>query len=349
MSTTVSYKGSTLTTISNETKKLDTAGTWLEDDITITDTASGGSVLVVDTPDSHGGTIREITAQNVVSLQGQKQVTPSATSQTIEPDTGYDGFESVVVSPGYSADEIAKKTEPSGAITLSVPYVSGYNASGIKDYAFYGNTAITSITITTYPNIYVDAFAKMTALTSFSAPICETLGNRGYNSASYVFDGCSALITVSIPKVTTLGAYAFRGCTSLQVIALPSLTGLGANGTFSGCSSLSTADLGNTTTLGNASCFSNCSSLSTIILRSTSVCTLTNTGNLDGTPFASGGIGGTIYIPETLYNALGTGTNDYKANTNWAVVDARGTITWAKIEGSYYETHYADGTLIPTS
>ena len=42
MSTTVSYKGQTLTTADNETKVLETAGTWLEDDITIVDVSSGG-------------------------------------------------------------------------------------------------------------------------------------------------------------------------------------------------------------------------------------------------------------------------------------------------------------------
>lgn len=42
MSATVTYKGSMLTTVENETKKLSTAGTWLEDDITIEDVTSGG-------------------------------------------------------------------------------------------------------------------------------------------------------------------------------------------------------------------------------------------------------------------------------------------------------------------
>lgn len=37
MSTTVTYKGSTLTTVNNKTKVLNTARTWLEDNITITD------------------------------------------------------------------------------------------------------------------------------------------------------------------------------------------------------------------------------------------------------------------------------------------------------------------------
>ena len=97
MSTTVSYKGSTIATVDDQTKILSTKGTWLEDDITITDAPSGNQVVVVDTPDSHGGTIRTITAQNVTTLQGQKSVIGSSKTQTITPDTGYDGFASVVV------------------------------------------------------------------------------------------------------------------------------------------------------------------------------------------------------------------------------------------------------------
>lgn len=104
MSTTVIYNNSTIGTLDNQTKKLDTAGTWLVDDVTLVDQSSGGEVLVVDTPDSHGGTIREITAQNVVSLQGQKQVTLTSNPQTISPDTGYDGFASVIVSTNNNYD-----------------------------------------------------------------------------------------------------------------------------------------------------------------------------------------------------------------------------------------------------
>lgn len=43
MSTTVTYKGNTLTTAENQTRKLLTAGKYLEDDITITDVTSGGT------------------------------------------------------------------------------------------------------------------------------------------------------------------------------------------------------------------------------------------------------------------------------------------------------------------
>ena len=97
--------------------------------------------------------------------------------------------------------------------------------------------------------------------------------------------------------------------------------------------------------------FNGCSSLTTLILRGDTIYPLWGgTGNLTGTPFASGGTGGIIYIPKSLNDHLGDGTsNDYKNATNWSVVDAYGTITWAKIEGSYYETHYADGTEIPSA
>ena len=37
MSSTVTYKGSTLTTVNNETRTLQTSGQYLEDNITITD------------------------------------------------------------------------------------------------------------------------------------------------------------------------------------------------------------------------------------------------------------------------------------------------------------------------
>ncbi len=40
MSTTINYKGNTITTVTNETVKLNTKSTWLEDDITLVDTDS---------------------------------------------------------------------------------------------------------------------------------------------------------------------------------------------------------------------------------------------------------------------------------------------------------------------
>ncbi len=46
MSTTVTYKGETLTTVENQTRTLQTAGKYLEDDITLTDVSGGGGDIL---------------------------------------------------------------------------------------------------------------------------------------------------------------------------------------------------------------------------------------------------------------------------------------------------------------
>lgn len=66
MSTTVTYKGSTLATVNNNTKTLKTAGKYMEGDIVLTDVSGGtGAISVVDTTDTAGGTIRTITALDI--------------------------------------------------------------------------------------------------------------------------------------------------------------------------------------------------------------------------------------------------------------------------------------------
>lgn len=68
MATTVTYKGQTLTTVENATKTLQTKGTWVEDDFTLTD-VSGGSGWTTDgiaTRAEPNGAI-VVTASNIVS------------------------------------------------------------------------------------------------------------------------------------------------------------------------------------------------------------------------------------------------------------------------------------------
>ena len=86
MSTTVTYKGSTLTTVNNQTRVLETGGTWLEDDITLTDVTQGG-ITPTGTKQinisQNGTTTEDVTnyasAQITVSVSG----TPSQTQHTI--------------------------------------------------------------------------------------------------------------------------------------------------------------------------------------------------------------------------------------------------------------------------
>lgn len=84
--------------------------------------------------------------------------------------------------------------------------------------------------------------------------------------------------------------------------------------------------------------FINNSSVDTLVFDSPSIATLSNADGMKNAVFKSGGTGGMIYIPKSLYDHLGDGTEfDYKAATNWSTIDGYGTITWAQIEGSEYE------------
>lgn len=64
-------------------------------------TGQGGKPLVItETYDTNGGIIYSIdTKKTPLKLQA-KTITPTTSSQTVNPDTGYDGFSQVVVG-GY--------------------------------------------------------------------------------------------------------------------------------------------------------------------------------------------------------------------------------------------------------
>lgn len=158
------------------------------------------------------------------------------------------------------------------------------------------------------------------------------------------FNGCSRLQSVFLPNAEC-GAQSFLNCSSLTSAVIKTVT---ANYCFQNCPSLASADVTGTGRI-LAGAFQGCSALNILVLRASSIPSLANINCFNSTPFASGGTGGTIYIPKALYDHLGDGTSlDYKSATNWSTIDGYGTITWAQIEGSYYETHYADGTPIPT-
>lgn len=74
------------------------------------------------------------------------------------------------------------------------------------------------------------------------------------------------------------------------------------------CSALTTADFQVATSI-NGNAFYGCSKLTVLILRSETMCTLSNTSAFDGTPIKSGT--GYIYVPRALVDS-------YKAATSWS-------------------------------
>ena len=237
--------------------------------------------------------------------------TKSGSQATIEFDhnTGFKDAVDAIPSGGggeWSTEEIAKGTEPSGSITLSATVISAG--------AFFERP-----------------------ITSIYAPNVTSL-----SSAKYAFHGCTLLTKAKFPNVTSLGnnnLYQFQE-SKVQYVAIPKLTGNLTSNFLQACRSLLVVDAGKTPSIQTRATAS-ATNFDTLILRRTNA--ITALANVDGiandTKFKNGGEGGTIYIPEVLYNHLGDGTSlDYKAATNWSTVNGYGTITWAKLEGSQYES-----------
>lgn len=209
-----------------------------------------------------------------------------------------------------------------------------YYANNVTTYV---NTNLTSITKERYI-----AFGDNTDSITFQNLVSANIYAFMYCGAKHIY----------VPKLQTYGRYTFANCARLEKIALPSAqTSANENldNLFNGCTSLTHIDFGPNTLgrLASSSSFNNCPLEVLVVRCATKVPVLGAIAAFNNTPFANGGAGGTIYIPEVMYNHLGDGTAlDYKAATNWSTIDGYGTITWAKIEGSQYENYYVDGTPV---
>ena len=164
------------------------------------------------------------------------------------------------------------------------------------------------------------------------------------------FSGCKKLKHINFPKVTSIKDSAFYNCSNLEDVNVPNVTALTGNRVFSGCSKLESIcfpkPLASTfytfskctnLKIVDFSCryigtetFKNCTSLKTIINRCESCATLSSISNFSSTPFAEGGTGGTVYVPQALIE-------EHQNATNWSTLYAAGTCNFVAIEGSEYE------------
>ena len=304
-----------------------------------------------------GGGITPTGTKNISITQNgttTENVTNYASAQitTNVPNSYSASDESKVVSNGalvaQSSQNIAANgtydTTLKNSVVVNVP--QGITPSGSQTFTQNGTYDVTSLAeaVVNVPtggdSKDVNAFVSGTWWPQ--RVVIDTATQIRDRSLNYMY-GAEVLFVGS--QVSAVGGYATNNNPNLQTIVWCSQVGNFAAPWINN-GALTVFDGSFTTQIG-ALGWQNCSSLGTIILRHTSINALPNVNCFNNTPFKNGGAGGTIYISKTLYEHLGDGTaNDYKSASNWSTIDGYGTITWAKIEGSIYETQYADGTPI---
>lgn len=138
------------------------------------------------------------------------------------------------------------------------------------------------------------------------------------------------LTTYKSAEITNVRNYAFYYHGTIERIFLPKLESANITAGFRNCAALKVVDIGLSYGIGSAT-FPSCPVLNTLIIRKADgVCALLGVNTFNGTPFASGGTGGTVYVPAALVET-------YKTATNWSTLYAAGTCHFAALEGSEYE------------
>lgn len=201
------------------------------------------------------------------------------------------GFGDAVDAITDSADDAIIQRTISGAY-------SNDRITAVGACAFLGCQALTAIDLPNVTQVKRNAFESCVQLSTINLPKV-TAFDRG------VFTN-SAIQQAIFPLVTTIGDNCFYAAKHLISANLPLVTSLPID-SFR-LSTIQTADFAAVTNI-NRTAFTDCQSLTTLIIRTPSVCVISDISiALRGSKIASGT--GYIYVPDDLVDS-------YKAATNW--------------------------------
>lgn len=225
MSATVTYKGATLTTATNQTRTLDTAGTYLEDDITITDvtTIPTGTKNISIT--ANGTTTEDVTSYATASIttavpasavdSGTKSISTNGTHDVI----GY-ASANVAVPNSYSAGDEGKVVSSGALVSQTSDTVTANDT--------YDTTLINSLTVNVSGGggISVDDIAQ-----NLQPSGAITLSNSVTSIPEYALAG-KPITSIIAPSVTTLGSMCLQN-TQITTIDDTNFPSLGVSSQYS--------------------------------------------------------------------------------------------------------------------
>ena len=185
--------------------------TWDMDDGFSDDIAaiSTGGVIVSDTTDSHGGTIRTINStQTPVMLQAKTGINPTSSSQTITPDTGYDGLSSVQINAASGGGTAVSDTTAVAVDVLSGKYF--HIADGTKVQGTIvsktSSDVTTSSNVVTIPAGHYASQVQKTVGTAQAAQTItpttsdQTIASDKYLTGTQTIKGDANLVAGNIKK-----------------------------------------------------------------------------------------------------------------------------------------------------
>lgn len=221
-----------------------------------------------------------------------------------------------------------KATDSSDAI---VTFESGGGTDYLELYLKKQLTSYSSNEVTGATPKYM--FFESTSLQSLTLPNATTIETNGLKGTHI-----TTIKAGDLPKVFYVGSSAFQQ-SYVQTVVMPIARSI-SQSAFAYCTGLKTVDIGATQAASIAAqAFNGATAFDTLILRGGYQYSLANANAFNNTPFASGGTGGTLYVPSSLVAT-------YQSATNWSTILGYANNQILPIEGSIYETQYADGTAI---
>ena len=219
------------------------------------------------------------------------------------------------------ANAIRSKTGKTEGLTLEqMPgEIEGIETGGVSEQEIIDKLAsnvFPSGDIVVNSALQHSAFFRKSKITSV-----HVIGSMRASEGAFAF--CAGLKKAVIEKSDTgFAINTFNSCTALEhVVFRPVQTG---RSMFSSCTALKRFEGGSDfeRVYGDGA-FYKCTALKYIILRKKT--TMQMTSCFSTTSISSGGTGCNIYVPSALIE-------EQRAETNWAVFDAYGTITWKALE-----------------
>lgn len=253
---------------------------------------------------------------------GQSDTTLSDAVETLVNGYGQGGG-------GWTTDGIALNLEPNGDIVL------GSSVTKTESGAFF-RKPITSLTAPEVITVGDSTARYCASLKRIYMPKART--NAG--GANYLFSDCANLEWAELPEMTSTGSYIFATCRKLTHVHIPKVTSIRPN-SFQNDNALPCIDIGANCTDIQGNAFNACYALQLMVLRRTaSVTTLVNVSAFTNSPFRGyNSLTADLYVPSALISS-------YQSASNWSTILTEGYTTIHAIEGSIYETQYADGTPI---